>query len=297
MRKTQSSMTAVGIAIVRAIESEQPASERICCDPYARRMVNDFLFRFVRFFDRLGYGERKGPGVMGFLAVRERHIDDQLKACLADGLEQLVILGAGFDARAYRFEELKGRVKVFEVDHPASQQIKLKKVEQIFGRAPEYVTYVPIDFNTQTLADRLAQAGYDETCRTLFIWQGVTQYLTPEAVDSTLAFIAHHSGPGSSVIFDYMYPTLLDGTVKRGEVSKMRRDRWMTGESLVFGIPAGTVTAFLEQRGFTQVFDANAKYLHAAYFTGVNQKRTVADGYAIASAVVKGRSQQLKIIR
>ena len=289
MRKSHSSMTAIGIAIVRAIESDKPEGERICYDPYARQFVNGALYQFVRFFDRLGYSEMRGPGVMGFLTVRDRHIDEYLKTCLAGGVQQVVILGAGYDSRAYRFEEFKQGVQVFEVDHPATQQAKLRKLEKIFGHVPQYVTYVSIDFNTQTLEQRLLECGYNEHAQTLFIWQGVTQYLTPDGVDSTLAFVACHSGPGSSIIFDYMYTSLLDGTVKRGEVSKMRRDRWLSNEVLAFGIPEGTITAFLEQRGFTQVHDANFKYLHDTYFTGVNTTRTVADGYAIASAVVKSK--------
>jgi methyltransferase (TIGR00027 family) len=286
MRKSQSSMTAIGIAIVRAIESEKPAADRICYDPYARQFVSGFLFHFVRFFDRLGYSERKGPGVMGFLTARERHIDEYLNTCLANGVQQVVILGAGYDARAYRFEEFKHGVKVFEVDHPATQQAKLKRLAKIFGEVPAHVTYIPIDFNTQTLEQRLPECGYDEHARTLFIWQGVTQYLSLEAVDSTLSLVVKQSAPGSSIIFDYMYTSLLDGTVQRGEVNKMRRDRWMSNEVLAFGFPGGSITAFLEQHGFTQVLDANYRYLHDAYFTGANAHRTVADGYAIASAVV-----------
>jgi methyltransferase (TIGR00027 family) len=226
---------------------------------------------------------------MGFLTVRERHIDEYLTACLATGVQQVVILGAGYDARAYRFDEFKHGVKVFEVDHPATQQAKLKRLRKIFEAIPSHVTYVPIDFNTQTLEQRLPDCGYDEHARTLFIWQGVTQYLTLEAVERTLTFVVKHSAPGSSIIFDYMYTSLLDGTVKRGEVSKMRRDRWLSNEVLAFGFPEGTITAFLEQRGFTQVHDANYKYLHDTYFTGNNAQRTVADGYAIASAVVKSQ--------
>ena len=289
MRKSQSSMTAIGIAIVRAIESEKPTTERICYDPYARQFVNGALYHFVKFFDRLGYSERRGPGVMGFLTVRDRHIDEYLKTCLANGTQQVVILGAGYDARAYRFEEFKRGVKVFEVDHPATQQAKLKRLQKIFDEVPQHVTYVPIDFNTQTLEQRLRECGYDERVKTLFIWQGVTQYLTPEGVDGTLAFVSNHSAPGSSIIFDYMYTSLLDGTVKHGEVSQMRRNRWLSNETLAFGIPEGTMESFLEQRGFMSVHDANFKYLHDTYFIGNNAKRTVADGYAIVSAVVKPR--------
>ena len=290
MRKNQSSLTAIGIAIVRGIESEKLENERICYDPYASRFVTPLLYKFVRFFDKIGYSEIKGPGVMGFLTVRERHIDEYLKACLKDGIQQLVILGAGLDARAYRFDELKNGVKVFEVDHPASQATKLEKLKQVFGSQPAYVIYVGVDFNAQRLDQRLFESGYNESLKTLFIWQGVTPYLTPEAVDSTLAFIAEHSGAGSAVIFDYMYPTLLDGTIKRGEVANMRSKRWVSNEMLTFGIPEGNITEFLEQRGFTQVHDADSKYLHDTYFTGDKAKRTVAYGYAIASAVVSSKA-------
>ena len=286
MRKNQTSMTAIGIAILRGIESEKPAGERLCYDPYARRFVNPALYHLVRFFDKLGYSERKGPGVIGFLAVRERHIDEFLAKHLAGGVQQVVILGAGLDARAYRFEQLKS-TKVFEVDHPASQASKVATVRRVLGELPAHVTYVAIDFNTETLEKRLPECGYDESRRTVFIWQGVTQYLTPEAVDSTLAFIAGHAAAGSAVIFDYMYPTLLDGTIKRGEVTNMRSRRWASGEMLVFGIPEGAVTGFLEARGFTDVQDADHEFLSATYLTGPNAGRTVAYGYAIASAVVK----------
>jgi methyltransferase (TIGR00027 family) len=286
MRKNQSSMTAIGIAILRGIESEKPEGERLCYDPYARKFVNGVLYNLIRFFDRMGYSEKKGPGVIGFLAVRERHIDEFLKTQIQAGAEQVVILGAGLDARAYRFDELK-KIRVFEVDHPASQASKMEKVRRVLGQLPAYVTYISVDFNTQTLEKRLPESGYDKSRKTVFIWQGVTQNLTPEAMDSTLTFIAQHSPAGSSVIFDYMYPTLLDGTVKRGEVANMRSRRWASGEMLVFGIPEGTVTAFLEQRGFTDIKDADHKRLQEAYLCGKNVSRTIAYGYAIASAMVK----------
>jgi methyltransferase (TIGR00027 family) len=220
MKQNRSSLTAAGIAIVRALESEKPAGERVCFDPYARRFVNAGLFYFVKLFALLGYANWKGPGVWEFLAARERYIDDYLEACLSNGLEQLVILGAGYDARAYHFDALRTGIKVFEADHPATQAVKLKKLEAIFGARPAHVTYVPIDFNQQTLAERLFESGYDERRKTLFIWQGVTQYLTPAAVDDTLTFVAGHAGPGSSIIFDYMEATLLHGAARHGEVQQ-----------------------------------------------------------------------------
>lgn len=286
MRKNQTSLTAMGIAITRGIESEKPEDERICYDPYAKALVSPFLYNFVKFFDKLGYSERKGPGVMGYLAVRDRYIDDYLAAQLDAGVNQLVILGAGLDSRAYRFPQLKAGVKVFEVDHPASQKIKIKKLRELFGEIPGYVTYVSIDFNEQKLADRLFESGYQKELKTVFIWQGVTPYLTQEAVTDTLIFIYNCSGNGSSVIYDYIYTSILDGTIKRGEITNMHQKRWVSGESLTFGFPQGKVVEFMEQIGYSNVFDVDTRYLHEKYFTGKNKDRTIAFGYGIVSGQV-----------
>ena len=149
MKKRQASVTAQGIAFVRAFESAKPENERICYDPLARRLINPAFYILGKLF--INYAERKGPGVIAFLATRCRCMDDYLQACLAAGIEQLVILGAGLDSRAYRSKGLRGRVQVFEVDHPATQAVKLAKLKRILGELPVNVTYVPIDFDVETL--------------------------------------------------------------------------------------------------------------------------------------------------
>ena len=280
MRKNQTSLTALGIAVMRAVESEKPVDKRICYDPYARQFVPTWMYLIFGFFIKSGYAERRGPGVNGFLAARDRYIDDVLTSFLEEDLKQLVILGAGYDSRPYRFD-LTGQVKTFEVDHPTTQADKLKKVQIIFGNVPEHVSYVAIDFNTQTLEERLLASGYDPKLKTLFIWQGVSMYLTGEAVDATLNFVAKHSGQGSAIVFDYLYQTVLDGIQRQKEVVNMRRYRFMTGEGLIFGISEGTVTTFLNERGFRQVIDVNVDDLKAAYFTGQNAGRAVVGGYGI----------------
>ncbi len=281
MRKNRSSLTAAGIALARAIESEKRADERIYYDPYARQFVPAWMYYIFGFFIRSGYAELRGPGVNGFLLARELYIDDVLQNFLDEGLQQLVVLGAGYDSRAYRFD-LPGRVKTFEVDHPITQADKLKKVQQVFGRIPAHVTYVVVDFNTQTLSERLLASGYDPNLISLFIWQGVTMYLTPEGVDTTLDIVVNHAPPGSAIVFDYVYQAVLDGIQKQCEISNIRRYRFMTGEGLTFGIPEGTVEVFLQQRGFRSVKDVNAEALKAAYFTGKNASRKVVGGYGIA---------------
>jgi methyltransferase (TIGR00027 family) len=280
MRNNQSSLSAAGIAMARAIESEKPADERICYDPYARQFVPAWMYHVLGFFIKSGYTELRGPGVNGYLMARERYIDVVLQNFLNEGLQQLVILGAGYDSRAYRLK-LPGRLKTFEVDHPATQADKLEKVRRIFGKTPEHVAYVPVDFDTQTLSEGLLSSEYDPSLISLFIWQGVTMYLTSTAVDATLAFVVKSSAPGSAIIFDYLYQAVLEGIQKHIEISNMRRYRFITGEGLTFGIPEGTAGMFLRARGFAQVKDVTVDDLKAAYFTGKNANRKIVDGYGI----------------
>ena len=106
-------------------------------------------------------------------------------------------------------------------------------------------------------------------------------YLNSEAMDATLNFVVNHSGQGSAIVFDYLYRAVLDGTQKQSDVVNMRRNRFITGEGLAFGIPEGTVAAFMKDRGFQDVTDVNVNDLKAAYFTGKNAERAVIGGYGI----------------
>src|SRR4029450_4989961 len=225
MKNKQSSTTAEGMALVRAIEASRPEGKRICSHPLAPSLVNGFKFTMSKLVIDSGLYGRFAPGAIEFITARERYIDDFLKACLSEGLDQVVILGAGFDTRAYRIAGIE-KLRVFEVDHPATQEVKLKRLRTVIDPLPDHVTFIPVDFNTQTLAERLPASGYDEQGTTLFTWQGVNMDLTAEGVDSTLAFIAHHSGPGSAVIFDYFTNEFLRGPL----VKKIRRLMQMVGE-------------------------------------------------------------------
>jgi methyltransferase (TIGR00027 family) len=285
MKKTQASTTAQGIAFARALETSKPANERVCNDPFARQFINPVFYLLGKLF--AGYAERVGPGVLGFLAARCRYIDDYLQACLHAGIQQLVILGAGLDSRAYRFEVLQGHVKVFEVDHPATQQAKRDKLRRLFGELPSHVTFVPIDLGEETL-HKLFEFGYNNQRKTLFIWEGVVPYLQASAVDQTLEFVQRNCSPGSSIVFDYVYASALTASRKRGEIARMQRMARYTGESLVFGIEEGKVQDLLHAHRYSQVVNVTSQDLERAYFTGTNQGRTVAPIYAIVHATVVG---------
>src|SRR5262245_38222743 len=135
MKNKQSSTTAEGMALVRAIESQKPEDERLFYDPFARSLVNGFKFTMSKFFIDSGLYARMGGNELTFILARERYIDDFLKAMLHEGLDQIVILGAGFDTRAYRFPGID-KVRVFEVDHPDTQATKLQRLQKVIQPLP-----------------------------------------------------------------------------------------------------------------------------------------------------------------
>jgi len=286
MEEGKPSFTAEIDAIIRSTETEKPESERLCYDPFAKTFVSA-TNRFIGMIPplrklALWYLERKHPFLLDCIPARTRYIDEYVNKRIDDGLQQLIILGAGYDSRAYRIERLKGKVTVFEIDHPATQKRKIEKVNKILYPLPSNVVYVPIDFNKEKLAQRLFQSGYDKDKKSLFIWEGVTPYLTADAVDETLYFVARNSGPRSSIIFNYIFKSVVDGTCQlegareirkafsRGGIADFSSNR---GERLMFGIEEGTIEAFLSERGFQQIKDISGDYYEAAYFIGPNRNR------------------------
>ena len=135
------------------------------------------------------------------MALRTRAIDAAVHDAIVEGAKQLIILGAGYDGRAWRMPELAG-VNVFEVDHPATQREKRAHVGEL-PRAPGMVNFVPIDFEHASLSAALDRAGHDSSSPTCWIWEGVVMYLTPDAMRTTLRDIAGRSTPGSTLIVNY----------------------------------------------------------------------------------------------
>ena len=286
MANTKVSKSAEGVAAMRAIEMRMPEADRIVSDPYASALVpGGIMFTMSMWIIESGLYEHIAPGAIGVIIGRERYIDDYLKAHLSESLDQIVILGAGFDTRAYRIPGIE-RTRVFEIDQPATQSIKLERLKKVIDPLPANVTFVPADLNTQQLGEVLESSGYNKQGKTMFIWQGVTYILTPEGIDGTLAFIAEHSGSDSNVIFDYIYNEVLHDTTQ-GYGKVLARAGKMSGEPYVFGIDKGQVGHFLAQRGFCDVIDMPLENLKSNYFTGPNAGRAIDTGHiAIASAKV-----------
>ena len=299
MKRRRSSRTADGAAGYRGIESFMPEDERVCYDPFAIDFLGGIYglaakgryIMPIRLLKKtlVWYGEKIMPGMFGYVCGRTRYIDDCLKKCIDDGIEQLVILGAGYDSRAYRFNELRGKIKVFEIDHPATLKVKIGKIKRIFGNLPNHVVYAPVDFDKEKLDERLYENGYDKNLKTLFIWEGVTSFITAEAVDETMAFVAHNSGEGSSIVFDYIFNSVVDGTCDLEEVKKFKKRLERIGEPPTYGIEEGTIDEFLAERGFHKGEEVDAAFLEATYIHPIDPSRQVARHYRLVHATVKPR--------
>ena len=135
------------------------------------------------------------------IALRTSVIDTAVRDAITRGAAQLVILGAGYDGRAWRMPELQG-IKVFEVDHPATQGEKRARVTQL-PQANGIVSFVPINFEVESLATVLERAGHDRSSPTCWIWEGVVMYLRRDVMLATLGDIAKRSAPGSTLIVNY----------------------------------------------------------------------------------------------
>jgi methyltransferase (TIGR00027 family) len=283
MKQNQTSQSAQGMAAIRALETEKPAGARVCCDPLARRFLDPGAFYIHRILAETI--ERRAPGFIGFIVSRCRYIDDVLEECLGSGFQQVVILGAGLDSRAYRFDPPGGAVRFFEVDSPATQAAKIARVRKVLHAVPGHVTYVPIDFNEATL-DKLVESGYSRSSKTLFIWEGVVAYLQPEAVDATLAWVRANSASGSLIVFDTIDAAALAADRPRFEVKLSRFTRHFSGEGLVFGIDRERIADFMARRGFTSVTSLRAEDFKRRYFRPDQPPRPVADIYSIVKAMV-----------
>lgn len=199
------SLTAQVNAAQRAAESMRPRDRRLLDDPQSRHFVEHPALRAVlshpwsadaalRVFDRV-WG-----GLHAHIALRVRYADDACAAAIAAGVDQLVLLGAGFDTSGLRISD--PAVTVFEVDAPATQAHKRPVVERLGGS--HQTAWLPCDFERDRLHNRLLEVGFDPARPSLIVWLGVSMYLTGDAIDATLSDLAQLCAPGSRLVIDYI---------------------------------------------------------------------------------------------
>lgn len=285
------SKMAEGIAMQRFGESQKDEDERICYDPYAIHFISPEIIEFgIKHPEeakaKIEQTEKLFPGLSSSIIARVRYFDDFIKKSIEEGLEQLVILGAGYDTRAYRIDELKN-IKVFEVDHPNTQNFKIEKIKDIFGSTPENIVYVSVDFETETLSQKLFKARFDSSKKTIFVLEGLVMYIPPTAVAETFSFIVENSGKGSAVIFDYYPESVVDGTCKLEVGNNIRNHLINLGEPLQFGIKEDEIEDFLIQFGFSNIRNVTSEDYKKAYFYDKNQNRDVCELLYFVHAVVE----------
>jgi methyltransferase (TIGR00027 family) len=186
-----------------------------------------------------------------FIAARSRFSEDSLAACVARGVRQVVVLGAGLDTFSLRNPH--AGVRVFEVDYPATQGWKRERLTQAGLAAPSSLTFAPVDFERQSLAEGLAAAGFQADRPAFFQWLGVVPYLTREAVAATLDFIARV--PESEVVFDYAEPLENYLADRRAYVTAVAARAAALGEPWLSLFDPADLSGLLREKGFVTVED------------------------------------------
>lgn len=280
------SVTAQAVTLSRALELHRPPGQRIVSDEYAP------LFLTARLRAMLGPMAVAAPlrdfaaqhdlgGLSTYVLCRHRFIDSHLLTALGDGVEQVVILGAGYDSRAYRFATELAKRPVYEVDLPPLSRRKAAIVAahpSRFGHTS--IHRVEIDFRTQALADRLDSAGFARAARTFVVWEGVVPYLDSSAVDATLSALGSLCGAGSVLALD-----LWDGTGGPGPLAPLRRlgarAIALIGEPVTFGVVPSAASALLGEHGFEVIDAADARELADRYATAA--RRSFESLYVVAA--------------
>ena len=248
------------MAFFRALETAEPPATRLFDDPLAAGFLGPGLRCVARLCQRSAPRcavttliDRLWPGARPAGIARTRLIDDILRDSLGRGIGQVVILGAGFDARAQRLPCLAGP-RVFEVDQPATLAEKRRRLDALPASRAQPVTYVPVDFNRQRLAEALAGAGFDAKRATFFLWEGVTNYLSAEAVDAVMRFVAS-AAAGSRLLFTYVHRDVVDHAARFQGTWLLRRTLRRAHEPWTFGLDPSGLTAWLRERGLALVLD------------------------------------------
>jgi methyltransferase (TIGR00027 family) len=209
------------------------------------------------------------PGLNEMMIARTAYFDGLFVDALKQATPQIVLLGAGYDSRAYRFARQNQGTRIFELDIAPTQNQKIKCLRRARIDIPEQVKFVPVNFNTETLKEVLERAGYDPNQKTFFSWEGVSYYLDAESVDATLAFVSQQAHPDSTIAFDYTV-TLTDQNIDAyyGAEKFAQTMREAHGdEQLTFSIPEGAVETFLASRDLKLVEHLDDQQIEQRFLT------------------------------
>jgi methyltransferase (TIGR00027 family) len=268
MARNPAAQTAFGPMVQVAIEQYEPPHRRLVSDDLAlsilpagqRVLVHAMRWKPLRRLT-IAAGERAVPGSWSLITCRKRFIDDKLTEALGN-IDAVVVLGAGMDTKAYRLAR-RSDVPAFEVDLPVNIVRKKPAVERAIGAVPASVRLVPLDFEHDDLIGALTGQGYRRDARTFFIWEGVTQYLTEDAVRATLTAL-QGAPAGSRLAFTYVRKDFIDGVNMYDAAVLYKRFR-QRQQVWRFGLDPEAVSGFVAEYGWRLVEQAGPDYFLDRY--------------------------------
>jgi len=267
------SETALFAALRRTLANKEFKDEKFGPDYLAEHFLPPH-FRFFLKFKKIQANtkEKLGealPGLTEYMIARTAYFDGLFVDALEKDFPQIVLMGAGYDTRAYRFAELNKGTKIFELDIPPTQNRKKGCLKKARIDIPPQVKLVSIDFNRESIKDVLKETGHKKQEKTLFIWEGVSYYLDAESVDTTLEFVSRSSHPDSTIAFDYTV-TLSEENMPDYYGAKefaQTMQEHHTAEELTFSIQEGKIESFLEGRGLKMIEHLDNEEIEKTFLT------------------------------
>jgi methyltransferase (TIGR00027 family) len=272
------SRTAIGAAGLRAAHQVLERGS-VLDDPLAVRILGPYAENLIHPAQHDPFSR----GLRLFVAARSRFAEDSLAGAVERGVRQLIVLGAGLDTFAYR-TTLAGRLRIFEVDHPATQAWKRERLAAAAIAIPGSLTFVPIDFERATLAGGLAAAGFDPAQHTFFMWLGVVPYLSEAAIFSTLGFIAGLPN-GAEVVFDYANARESVSDTARAARDALSARVAALGEELKTTFQTDWLHARLRELRFDDIEDLGPPQVAARFFPERAGSRSERGGHLIRASI------------
>ena len=262
--KSSVSQTAMLIASLRALACYEDDLLIHGNDSLAELFLPEEKRRALRSSDIREMIKKAIPeGLYEYVIARTQYFDELFSKSLRRQIPQIVLLGAGYDSRAYRFADLMKNSKIYEVDASPTQNVKHRILQENTVTIHPDVSYVAADFEQDDWVHGLFEAGYQSSLRTLYIWEGVTFYLTPETVDSTLALLRQNSLPGSILSFDYQHKDEEHALIDTG----------LQEENVKFGLDVHTCDSYLQRRGYSVIEKVDSETLAQCFLTMSDGKR------------------------
>ena len=266
--ETKSSRTAEWVCICRAASSLEKDDRYRSDDTVALQILPFPIKTLIQnpFYRMLHCRFGVPKGMYEYIIARTKYMDAVYKRAILERFDHIVILGAGFDSRAIRFPVVEGHTKVYEFDSPPTQQMKLNLYQQRHVPLPASVHWEAIDFVQESLLDRMMAIGFPKNTRCLFLMEGVSMYLEPEAIHATFRAMTETMGPHSLVAFDYIYSDVLQHEKRHYGETEIVQAVSGVKEAWRFGIDKDGIGSFLADYGLRLVNHMSAKDMEATYF-------------------------------